>query len=108
VKRFVSEPIIPVGGELDSAALARAEPSLPGAFRWRDREVRIAGVLLASRDVREESFSGERYLRRHVWKLRMEDGARWEVYFVRSAPAPSPRRGGRARWFLKTIEEPEE
>ena len=105
MRRFVSEALEPIGSGLDATALARSEPSLPDAFRWRGEEHRVAEVLLASRDIRVESFSGEGYLRRHTWKLRMESGAQWEIYFVRhGGSAASGKRGG-PRWFLKTIDE---
>jgi len=102
-RRFVSEPIRPVsGGTVDAGALAAGEPSLPAAFRWRRREVGVAKVLGRGRGLRRESFSGETYLHRHEWRLRMTDGAVWEVYFERQG------RRGADRWFLKTIsEEPE-
>jgi hypothetical protein len=105
MKRFVSEPLEPVDTGLDTAALSRAEPSLPGAFRWRGEEHRVAEIVLASRDIREEAFSGEHYLRRHTWKLRMEGGALWEVYFVRHAGAATAAKRGGPRWFLKTVDE---
>ena len=99
-RSFVSEPIHPVRDDtIDTAALATGEPSLPSAFRWRRREVAVVEVLGWSRGLRRESFSGETYLRRHEWKLRMSDGAIWEIYFERQG-----KPGRRApRWFLKTV-----
>lgn len=99
--RFVSEAIEPVkDGGLDMAALAAGEPSLPGAFRWRGELRKVRDVLGAGKGYRTEGFSGEKYLKRHEWRLKMDDGAVWQVYFVRGG-----KRGSRAaRWFLRVVE----
>jgi len=101
MSRFVSEAIEPVvGGGLDTAALSAGEPSLPGAFRWRGELRQVAEVLGAGKGYGTEGFSGEKYLRRHEWRLQMDDGTVWQVYFVRGG-----KRGSKAaRWFLKAVE----
>ncbi|MBZ0269612.1 DUF6504 family protein [bacterium] len=101
VPRFVSEPIEPVtDGTLDAAALSAGEPSLPGAFRWRGELREVREVLEAGKGYKTEGFSGEKYLKRHEWRLMMDDGAVWQVYFVRGG-----KRGSKAaRWFLKAVE----
>ncbi len=102
---FVSEAIEPRGGTLSAAALSRGEPSLPDAFAWRGVERQIVEVLEQTKDFKEDR--GDVYVRRHIWRLRMDDGAIWNVYFTRQ-----PLRPGRAnrpsapRWFLKTRESP--
>jgi hypothetical protein len=96
---FVSEPIIPVGGSFDAARSAIGEPALPMAFRWREQTLRMQRVELAWKaSVPEASPTrGERYLRRHYYRLRMEDGSAWTIYFLRH----TPRSGNpRLRWFL--------
>jgi hypothetical protein len=45
------------------------------------------------------------YLRRHCFKLRMDDGAVWSVYFVRQTPKSGSVR---TRWFLYTIDPPDD
>lgn len=104
MREFVSEPIAPVSSEdsLRTDALARGEPSLPSAFRWRGREWRVVEILSYGRGLRRESFSGETYLGRHEWRLRMEADEVWSVYFVRHGPASRP--AATPRWFLKTRE----
>ena len=99
--RFVSEPLTPIGGTISTADLARGEPSLPDGFVWRDREFRVVDVLEMSRSYRYDL--GDKYLARHIWRLRMDDGAVWNVYFSRH-PMSKRRRSGEARWFLKTVE----
>ena len=101
---FISEAIEPRGGTVSAAALARGEPSLPESFAWRGSERRIVEVLEQTKDLKEDR--GDIYVRRHVWRLRMDDGSIWNVYFTRQ-----PLRAGRAnrpsapRWFLKTRED---
>lgn len=103
--RFVSEPLRPTSAPVSAAALAAGGPSLPEGFRWRGAEHRIAEVLEESKGLVRESFSGETYVRRHRYRLRMEDGAVWNVYFVRH---PGRGAGNRKapRWFLRSVEDP--
>jgi hypothetical protein len=83
--------------------MATGVPGLPRAFRWRDAEYEIEATLETWKESAPEGGrpGGERYLRRHCFKLRMADGAVWTVYFTRQAP-----RGGsaRTRWFLYSRE----
>ncbi|GJM44347.1 MAG: hypothetical protein DHS20C21_11890 [Gemmatimonadota bacterium] len=103
-RSFVSEPIRPVATDtVDAAALGAGEPSLPASFRWRDQEATVIRVLESSRGLRVEGFSGETYLRRHEWKLQMDDGSIWEVYFERQG---KKSRRNQPRWFLKSVERP--
>lgn len=99
--RFVSEPIAPLRGTFDTAAIARGEPGLPEGFTWRGTERRIDEILEAGKLATPE-FSGELYVRRHEWKLRMDDGSVWDVYVTRNAPKGASRRARLTRWFLKT------
>ncbi|MBN1513666.1 MAG: cytoplasmic protein [Phycisphaerae bacterium] len=100
---LISEPITPLAGPKDAAAMARGEPGLPLGFTWRGREYRIADVLERWKQTGREGSraDGEVYVRRHAYRLRMNDGAEWSVYFVRQ----TPRSGSaRRRWFLYSIE----
>lgn len=101
-KRFVSEPIRPLGSPADAASLSRGEPGLPTGFSWRGEERRVVDVIERRKGLKEESFSGERYVHRHEYRLRMSDGTIWNVYFARQA-GKSPRKKPH-RWFLQTIE----
>lgn len=99
-EEFVSEPIVPLIGAVDTRAMGRGEPGLPSGFRWRSGEFRIAAELQRWKESAPEGGSGEVYLRRHVYRLQMDDGSIWTVYFTRQAPrGGSPRR----RWFLYCV-----
>ena len=103
---FISEPITPVGGRFDTAAMGRGEPGLPREFVWRGQTYGVAEKLDQWKQSSAEGgrAGGELYLRRHCYKLRMSDGSVWTIYFERQAPH-SPDKSGCAksakrRWFL--------
>lgn len=99
---LISEPLTPAGA-FDTQAMARGEPGLPSAFRWRDEVFVVRDLLRKWKHSTHEGghVSGDLYLRRHYYLLRMSDGTLWTVYFLRQSP-----RSGKAtrRWFLYTIE----
>jgi hypothetical protein len=99
---FVSEPIVPVRGTFDTAAMSRGEPGLPGKFRWRKKEFTVAQELERWRDHGDcRNGSGERYVRRHGFRVRTGDGFILRLYFQRTTGrGPSPK----ARWWLHSIE----
>lgn len=106
--RFVSEPLRPTSVPVSPAALAAGAPSLPEGFVWRKKEHRIAEVLEQSKVTVRESFSGESYVRRHQYRLRMETGAVWTVYFVRHPGRSGSRSRKTPRWYLLSVEDPGE
>ena len=89
-KELVSEAIEPLGAG-DPGPMGRGEPGLPGGFRWRGRDCRIARVLSRGRET--GPCSGETYVRRHIFTLEMDDGSVWLVYIPRQPPF---------RWYLKS------
>jgi len=96
-EEFISESITPLPGPVDLPAMGRGEPGLPCGFRWRGTEFRIVCEVGRWKESAPEGGSGEIYLRRHVYRLRMDDDSLWTIYFTRQAArSGSPRR----RWFL--------
>lgn len=99
---FVSEVLSPVGTSFDTAAMARGEPGLPRKFRWRDRELAVAEVLETWRDYGDCTHgSGERYLRKHGFRVRTEEGLVLKLYFQRTFGKSRPT----PRWWLQSVEE---
>lgn len=100
---FVSEALKPVGVTFDTSAMARGEPGLPRKFRWRKRELEVAEVLETWRDYGDCTHgSGERYLRKHGFRVRTADGLVLKIFFQRSfGRSKSPA----ARWWLLSVEE---
>ena len=98
---FISERLTP-DASFDPLAMARGEPGLPAKFRWREREIVVAEVLEISRSYGGcKHGSGERYLRRHNFRIRSADGQVLRIYFQRSFG----RARSAARWWLHSIEE---
>jgi len=103
-KQFVSEPITPVGGVFDTAAMSAGEPGLPARFRWRDTEYEVAVVTKTWKTAGDcRHGSGERYVRRHWFSIRTTDGTNMEIYFDRQPRA----RQAKQRWWLAAIVEEE-
>lgn len=98
-EEFISEPLRP-GGGFGTAAMAAGLPGLPPEFVWRDGTYAVLDVREAWKASGPERgrSAGERYLRRHYFRLAMSDGSEWVVYFVRQPAAGRGRRA--ARWFL--------
>ncbi|HKK05263.1 MAG TPA: DUF6504 family protein [Gammaproteobacteria bacterium] len=103
-ERFVSERITPLADSHDTGRMALGEPGLPREFTWRGQTVRVASVLRTWRDTGPcRHGSGERYVRKHWYEVRTDDGRRMKLYFDRK-----PR--GRAlspRWWLYSVSEPD-
>ncbi|MHC4471755.1 MAG: DUF6504 family protein [Planctomycetota bacterium] len=100
--RFVSEALEPLPGAFETGDMGRGEPGLPLGFRWRGEERRIAERL--ARGKQTSRAEGELYVRRHTFRLRMDDGAVWNVYFLRQSAKGASRAGKRMRWFLLSTE----
>jgi len=102
-RAFISEPLQPDSGTFDPARMATGEPGLPAKFRWRGRELVVAELLEQWKEHGDcKHGSGERYLRKHGYRLRTADGLVIRIYFQRSFG----RSRGRviSRWWLHSIE----
>jgi len=100
---FISEPIIPVEASFDTGGMARGEPGLPQKFRWRNTEFVVAEVLERAKEHGDcRHGSGERYLRRHSYRIQTTDGTVMNLYFQRSAYRAkiSPK----SRWWIQSVE----
>ena len=100
---FISEPLRAEKGTFDPMAMSTGAPGLPGRFFWRKRELVVGEVLESWKDHGDcKHGSGERYVRRHNFRIRTTDGLTVRVYFQRSFGKSRPS----ARWWLYGIEEP--
>ena len=99
---FVSEPIQPVPGTFDATGMSRGEPGLPGKFTWRSREFTIVQELESWRDHGDcRNGSGERYVRKHIYRVRTDDGSILRLYFQRTVGRGAMSK---TRWWLHSIE----
>ena len=98
-EQFVSESIQPHGGA-DTSRMARGEPGLPPEFDWRGDLHRVAGLVETWKESGPCTHGGsERYLRKHWYRLVMDDDSIWTVYFDRQ---PRSARDRKRRWWLYT------
>jgi hypothetical protein len=100
-EEFISEPIKPVVGTFDTAAMTRGEPGLPKRFIWRDTEYTVAEVIEVWKETGPCKSGGpEQYLRKHWYRIRTGNGLEMTLYFERQARAKSRNK---TRWWLYTI-----
>lgn len=101
---FVSEPIRPVTTTADTGRMAVGEPGLPRCFTWRGQSVEVDAVLRSWRETSPcRHGSGEQYVRKHCYEVRLTSGARATIYFERQARA---RSQARQRWWLFSLADP--
>ncbi len=92
--RFISEAIIPAAF---AAPAAIGEPGTPIQFKWRGGNYDVARVIEKWKTAGDcRNGSGERYVRRHWFRIETTDGTEMEIYFERQ-PRPSQNK---KRWWL--------
>lgn len=100
---FISESIVPVEASFDTAGMARGEPGLPRKFRWRKKEFIVAEVLERWKEHGDcRHGSGERYVRKHGYRVRTTDGAVFRIYFQRSQGRG--KLPAKSRWWIHSME----
>ncbi len=100
---FVSESITPLEGSFDTAMMARGEPGVPQKFRWRKKEWDVAEVLESWKEHGNCAHgSGERYVRKHGYRVRTVNGPVLRLYFQRSFGRGKFRI--RSRWWIQSME----
>jgi hypothetical protein len=101
---FISETITPVEGTFDAAGMARGEPGVPLRFRWRGKEFVLAAVLDHWKEHGDCTHgSGERYVRKHVYRVKTADGLVLRLKFQRSMGRAKFRT--HSRWWIQSVEE---
>jgi hypothetical protein len=102
---FISEPITPERGSFSTGPMSRGLASPPRAFAWRGRRFEIAEILEHTKQSAREghSASGELYLRRQQFVVRLDTGQVATIYVERQARPGVSRRMAKSRWFLFTI-----
>ena len=104
-QQFISEAIVPLAGSAESGAMARGEPGLPDRFTWRDEVYSVVEVLSKWKESGScRHGSGERYLRKHWYKIRTDAGQVMTIYFERQARSAKQRK---ERWWLYAIHLPQ-
>jgi phosphoribosylglycinamide formyltransferase-1 len=99
-EKFISELITPTAL---AASTVIGEPAIPIRFRWRNAEYEIARVMEKWKTAGDcRHGSGERYIRRHWYRILTTDGAEMRIYFERQPRANQNKK----RWWLAAINTP--
>ena len=102
-EQFISEMMVPVTATMDTSRMAMGEPGLPREFIWRGKTVVVEMVLKAWRTTRPcRHGSGERYVGRHWYDVRVVGGTLMRIYFDRQ---PENGRAGMGWWVFSVREE---
>jgi phosphoribosylglycinamide formyltransferase-1 len=98
-EKLVSEPVTPVAGSFNAAAMASGEPGVPMAFSWRGADYRVASVLDSWKNLRGcRNGSEEKYVNKHFFRVETETGEIMTLYRTRTGSK-------RDSWILYTIKE---
>jgi phosphoribosylglycinamide formyltransferase-1 len=96
---FIGEGITPAGISFSTAAMAAGKPGLPEQFTWKGKEFSISAVLEEWKESGPCSHgSGERYVRKHWFHVKTNDGSEMKIYFERQK-----RSSTGSRWRLYSI-----
>lgn len=103
-ERLISESIEPLLSDAADEPFVVGEPVLPRRFRWRGSEFGVAQVLETWKEL-GPAVGGDRYLRKHWYRIRTTDGTEMKLYFERK---PRSRAQAKRRWWLFSVVEPPE
>ena len=96
-EKLISEPVTPVAGSFNAAAMATGSPGVPMAFVWRGREYRVARIMAERKTLRGcRNGSGEKYIDKHIFTVKAESGETMTLYRARTGSKDDS-------WVLYTI-----
>jgi hypothetical protein len=100
---FIGEAITPVDLSFSVSSMAMGKPGLPRKFSWKGRSFSVIEVLEEWKETGAcRHGSGERYVRKHWFRVRTTDDLEMRIYFERQG-----RSSGGSRWRLYSIRSPE-
>lgn len=101
-ERFIGEYIKPLKDTFDFSRSSPGEPAIPSKFTWRTDVVEIEHIVERWKTTSPcRHGSGEKYVRRHWYRVQTNDGKEMVIYFDRKPPV----RAGDRRWWLFSIRE---
>lgn len=96
---FVGEAITPEDLSFSVAAMAMGKPGLPRNFSWKGGRFSVIEVLEEWKECGDcRHGSGERYVRKHWFRVRTTADLEMKIYFERQG-----RSSGGSRWRLYSI-----
>jgi hypothetical protein len=100
-EQLVSEAIEP---DLDAPAglpFRVGDPIVPGRFLWRGRAYAVAAILESWKELSKGSRAmPDRYVRRHWYRVRTEDGSEMKLYVERRGRARGKAKPG---WWIYSV-----
>jgi hypothetical protein len=100
-EQFVGQGITPEDASFSTSAMAMGKPGLPHKFSWNGKSYSILEVLEEWKEAGDcRQGSGERYVRKHWFRVRTSDDLEMKIYFERQG-----RSSGGSRWRLYSIVE---
>jgi Family of unknown function (DUF6504) len=104
--QLISERLTPVTTEVNAHRAGIGAPLLPMKFIWRGCEHAVGEVLETWKETGSCTHgSGERYVRKHWFRIRTARGDEMKIYFERK---PRSARQAKQRWWLYTFTPCEE
>ena len=95
-RQLIGEPITPITEWVDTSRMAPGDPGLPERFIWRGGEIVVAEMLERWKDTGPcHHGSGERYVRKHWFRIRTTDGRVTNPHFERQVS----KREAKSRWW---------
>lgn len=96
---FIGEAITPEDLSFSVSPMAMGKPGLPRQFSWNGRRFSVIEVLEEWKECGNcRHGSGERYVRKHWFRVRTTEDLEMRIYFERQG-----RSGGGSRWRLYSI-----
>lgn len=96
---FIGEPLTPEDLSFDSAGMATGAPGLPRRFTWKSQSFSVLELLEAWKESGAcRHGSGERYVRKHWFRVRTTGDLEMKIYCERQA-----RSSGGSRWRLYSL-----
>ena len=98
--QLISEQLQPLLGEVSSRVVT-GEPLFPAGFAWRGVEYTVSEVIETWKETGPCTHgSGERYVRKHWFRIRTAGGDEMKIYFERKARSA---RQAKQCWWLYTF-----
>jgi phosphoribosylglycinamide formyltransferase-1 len=98
---FVGDAITPAESSFSASSMATGGPGLPSVFSWKGRRYSVLEVLEQWKETGDcRHGSGERYVRKHWFRIRTSEGLEMSIYFERQR-----RSSGGSRWRLYSVRD---
>lgn len=96
---FIGEAIRPEDMSFSLSPMAMGKPGLPRKFSWKGRSFSVLEVLEEWKEAGDcRHGSGERYVRKHWFRIRTTEDLEMRIYFERQR-----RSSGGSRWRLYSL-----